>query len=145
MSFHSYICNNFKSSSVFHSCCSYYSSPYYEHSMFTVSWHQILRSCRRDGVCFTLFFSSTFSICLLAISCPNSMKKFATVCFPTGIQSTSLRPLLVKKVKLTKGLISHRVVKVKFNQTYSLALPTKIPPSVIFEECLGKLHKIRSF
>lgn len=33
---------------------------------------------------------------------------------PAGIQSTALRPLLVKKVKLTKGLNSHRVVKVKY-------------------------------
>lgn len=58
---------------------------------------------------------------------------------------TAWRPLLVKKVKLTKGLNSHRVVKVKFNQTHSLALPTKIPPSVIVEEFLGKLHKIALF
>lgn len=69
------------------------------------------------------------------------MKGFAIVCFHTGTQSTALRPLYASKAKVKPGLVSHRVVNSKLNQTHSLALPTKIPPSVMLEECLGKLRK----
>jgi len=89
----------------------------------------------------TLLFSPMLSIYLLMINCPNIMKWFATVCFPTGTQSTALRPLYINKGKVTPGLVSHRVVNSKFNQTPSLALSTKIPPSAMLEESFGKLHK----
>lgn len=74
-------------------------------------------------------------------NCPNTTKGFATVCFPTRIQSTAVRSLYINKLKVTQGLVSHRVVNSKLNQIHSLALPTKITPSVMLEERLGKLHK----
>lgn len=109
--------------------------------MFLVNWYQILRPWSRHRIWSTPFFSPTLSIYLLMINCANKMKGFATVCSPPRIQSTAVRPLHINKAKVTPGLISHRVVNSKLNQTHSLALPTKIPPSVILEECLGKPHK----
>lgn len=51
-----------------------------------------------------------------------------TVWFLAGLQSTALRRALeVKKVKLMLGLISHRVVSSKLNQTYRFGIIHKNP------------------